>query len=170
MDGSGSLGSGSHRLDDRLVLTILLHATQDHRLRSHGLPNLGVSESLELLVVPLSSSDGAALGVDEHGVVLSTQEVSDGVTVLSRVEGHNAVDAALELHVAGKAERVANVDESAAGLGSNETHLTGAASARRADLETPLLAEEKSQGADVSVLLVADAVLTSKLRGEIVHH
>lgn len=170
LNGSGGLRSGSHGLDNRLVLAILLHATQDHRLGSHGLPNLGVGESLELLVVPLSGSDGAALRVDEHGVVLGTQEVSDGVAVLSRVEWHNAVDAALELHVAGEAERVANVDKSAAGLGSDETHLTGAAGARRTDLETPLLTEEKSEGADVSMLLVTDAVLASKLRGEVVHH
>lgn len=134
------------------------------------MPNLGVGESLELLVVPLSGSDGAALRVDEHGVVLGTQEVSDGVAVLSRVEWHNAVNAALELHVAGEAERVADVDEGAAGLGSDETHLTGTAGARRTDLQTPLLTEEKSQGADVSVLLVTDAVLASKLRGEVVHH
>lgn len=73
------------------------------------------------------------------------------------------MNAALELMTTGEAQRVADMNEGAARFGGDETHLTGTAFAGRANLKTPLLAEEESQGADVSVLLVADAVLAGEV-------
>lgn len=171
VDRHSSLGRNLEKRGcNRLILAILLHASQNHRLGCHSLPELRVSESLELLVMPLAGGDGPAFRIDKHGVVLSAQEVCNRVAVLGRVKGHDAMDAALELHAAGEAQRVADVDEGATGLGRNEAHLTSAASAGRSDLQTPLLTEEKREGADVGVLLVANSVLASELTGEVVHH
>lgn len=90
--------------------------------------------------------------------------------MLGGIERHDAVDAALELHAARKAQRVAHVDKGAAGLGRHEAHLSRAAGTGRANLQTPLLAEEEGEGADVGVLLVPDAVLAGEFGGEVVHH
>lgn len=120
--------------------------------------------------MPVLGGDIASLRVHEHGVVLGAEEVGDRVPVLGGVEGYDAVDARLELHAAGKAEGIADVDEGAVLLGLDEAHLEGAALSGGADLETPLVAEEEGEGADVGVLLVADLVLASDLSGEVVHH
>lgn len=160
-----------NRGHSRLILTILLHAAQDHALGSHSLPQLGVGEGLELLVVPLASRDRAALGVDEHGVVLGAEEVRHGVAVLLGVEGHDTVDAGLHLHARGEAQGVADVHERAVLLGLDETHLAGTAGAGRTDLQAPLLGEEQRQGGDVGVLLVAHPVgVAELLLGQVVHH
>lgn len=171
LDRNSRLGLDLHgRSRKRLVLAVLLHTSQDHRLGCHSLPQLRVGESLELLVVPLAGSNGTALRVDEHGVILGTEEVGNRVAVLSGVKGDDTVDAALELVAAGEAEGVTDMDESTSLLRGDEAHLLGTTLAGRADLETPLLAEEEGEGADVSVLLVTDAAGASKVRGKVMHH
>jgi len=68
---------------------------------------------------------------------------------------------------AGEPERVADVNDDAAFLGRDETEL---ASARRADLKTPLLGKEKGQRADVGVFLVANVLVMFGIGGDIMHH
>lgn len=90
--------------------------------------------------------------------------------MLLGVKGHDAVDAALELHAAGEAQRVAHVHKGAAGLGRHEAHLPRPAVAGGPNLQAPLLAEEERERADVGVLLVADALVAGDFVGEVVHH
>lgn len=86
--------------------------------------------------------------------------------MLSRVEGHDPVDARLHLVPTCETQRVADIDDGAAILGLDKSEL---ASPRRADLESPLLAEEQGQRADVGMLLVAD-VLVDRIAWNVVHH
>src|SRR3954454_6743435 len=88
----------------RIIGSVLLHATKNHGLGRHSLPDRRIGEGLELLVVPVLGRDIAALAVHEHGVVLGAQEVSNRIAVFGGVERHDAVDARLELHAAGKTE------------------------------------------------------------------
>lgn len=41
---------------------------------------------------------------------------------------------------------------------------------RRSNLETPFLAEEQSQGADVCVLLMSNVLVSHWIRWDVVHH
>lgn len=90
--------------------------------------------------------------------------------MLVGVEGHDAVDARLELHARGEAQAVADMHEGAPGLGRDETHFARTAGAWWADLETPLFGEEEREGGDVGVLLVADFAVAGYGGGEVVHH
>lgn len=162
-----NLRLGQLRLGVRGPLLIGRHATVQHRRRGKSLDIRGSLEQEELLVVPLASSDVAALAVLEHGVVLGTEEVSNGVAVLIRAEGHDTVDAGHEGVATSKAQRVADVDDGAAGLGGDEAELLGSG---RADLQAPLLGEEECQGGDIGVLLVADLLVLERVGRDVVHH
>lgn len=110
------------RLALGIILARLLHAAQDHGPGRHGLPLPGIRKGLELFVVPLSSRNVPALAIHKHGVVLGAQKVGNRVAVLRRVKGDHAVDARLELHAAGKTQRVADVHKGGAGAGRHEAH------------------------------------------------
>lgn len=86
--------------------------------------------------------------------------------MLGWIEGHDPVDARLHLVPTREAQGVADVDDSAAVLGPDEPEL---ASTWRANLEAPLLCEEQSQRADVSVLLMPD-FMGGGIRRNVVHH
>lgn len=116
--------------------------------------------------------------------------------MLRVLQRHDAVDARLHRVPAGETERVAHVDDRRADLGRDEAELRGSwkgspsvsashfplvfearpggfanGLTRRSDLETPLLAEEQSQRADIGVLLVSDVLLCDGVgRRDVVHH
>lgn len=137
-------------------ILVLLHTAQQQVSWSLRLVIRRAHECEELLVVPLASSDISALGVGELGVVLSSEEIGNGVAVLIVVQWYDSVDARLEGVFACEAERVADVDDGSSWPWCDETEFLRS---WRADLKTPLLTKEESERADVGVLLVSNVVV-----------
>jgi hypothetical protein len=104
---------------------IFLHPTQQQVAWSLSLVKLRCHECVELLVMPLPSSDISASAIREHSLVFSPEEVGDGVAVLVAVQRDDSVDARLHCVAARKAERVPNVDDCGADFGCDESEFFG---------------------------------------------
>jgi len=77
------------------------------------------------------------------------------------------VNARLHGMSTGETQRVTNINDCGAWFGSDEAEFLGS---WWSDLETPLLAEEESERADIGVLLVADVLLGYRVARDVVHH
>ena len=104
---------------------IFLHPTQQQVAGSLSLLKLWCRECVELLVMPLPSSNVSAGAIREHSLVFSPEEVGDGVAVLLVVQGDDSVDARLHCVAACEAERIPNVDDCGADFGCDKSELFG---------------------------------------------
>ena len=93
MGCNSSLGTSQSLLLSLAQISLLLHTAQQQVAWCSSLHLRGSSESIEFLVVPLSSSDGSSAGIGELGLVLRAEEIGDGVSVLVRIQGNDSVDA-----------------------------------------------------------------------------
>lgn len=118
-------------------------------------PGRSGSEDAKLEIMPLVGGPGPARRVAEDAAVVHAQEVRDAVAVLvlRLPEGHDAVHDAREPAARQEAQAVAHVDDGVAGPRLDELPALGR---QREELEPPLRGEQKCEGPDVRVLVVAD--------------
>lgn len=111
---------------------------------------------VKLFVVPLLRRDVPPRAVGELDVILRSEEVGNAVPVLvlQPPRGNDLVDGRAEAVAREEAQSIADVDDGVARLRGDESPAGGLFGQH---LESPLLAEEEGQGADVGVLVVADA-------------
>lgn len=101
-----------------------------------------------------------AIGIAELQPVFGTQEVRDRVAVLVAAHRDDAVQAGVEPLAGEETQRVSNVDD---GMSVTWRDPVPLILARGLELETPLLSEEQSQGANVGVVVVACTLLVRLL-------